>query len=301
MSTESHEARSEKTQSGASSQSPWMFRSAVMLAVCALGLIVLGASVTSEIQPMPGSVKPVVSPSKQADVLLLQAHTVMAWAVGILTLGLAIWFQSAETRAWLRWLAWTALAVVLVETWTGARNTLESLPRAAGFLHALLAQLLLSIVIAIAVGVAGRPERDQPVNDSGRPPLRSLAAAMLSLALLQILLGAAYRHGLMGVLLHILNALIVAIVVLVTCVLVIRQFPLHPSLRPAALALGIVTGVQVVLGFATYILIVIDSGTVTALLILSVGHVATGALTSAASVLLTMQIWRNVRLAKRLS
>jgi hypothetical protein len=65
--------------------------------------------------------------------------------------------------------------------------------------------------------------------------------------------------------------------------------------------LGIVTGVQVVLGFATYILIVIDSGTVTALLILSVGHVATGALTSAASVLLTMQIWRNVRLAKRLS
>jgi heme A synthase len=124
---------------------------------------------------------------------------------------------------------------------------------------------------------------------------------MLSLALLQILLGAAYRHGLMGVLLHILNALIVAIVVLVTCVLVIRQFPLHPSLRPAALALGIVTGVQVVLGFATYILIVIDSGTVTALLILSVGHVATGALTSAASVLLTMQIWRNVRLAKRLS
>jgi heme A synthase len=301
MSTESHEARSEKMPPGASSQSAWMFRYAVMLAVCALGLIVLGASVTSEIQPMPGSAKPVVSPSTQADVLLLRAHMVAAWAVGILTLGLAIWFQSAETSAWLRWLAWTALAVVLVETWTGARNTLESLPRGAGFLHALLAQLLLSIVVAIAVGASGRPERDQPVNDSGRPPLRSLAAAMLSLALLQILLGTAYRHDFMGVLLHILNALIVAIVVLVTCVLVIRQFPLHPTLRPAALALGIVTGVQVVLGFATYILIVIDSGTVTALLILSVGHVATGALTLAASVLLTMQIWRNVRLAKRLS
>jgi heme A synthase len=299
MSTESHEARSEKTPSGAGRQSPWIFRCAVTLAVCVLCLIGLGVSLTSEIQPIPGSAKPVVSPSTQADVFLLRAHTVGAWAVGILTLGLAIWFQSAETHAWLRWLAWTALAVVLVETWTGARNTLESLPRAAGFLHALLAQLLLSIVIAIAVGAAGPPERDQPVNDSGRPPLRSLAAAMLSLALLQIVLGAAYRHGLMGVLLHILNALIVAIVVLVTCVRVIRQFPHHPSLRPAALALGIVTGVQVVLGFATYILIVIDSGTVTALLILSVGHVATGALTLAASVLLTMQIWRNVRLAKR--
>jgi len=278
-----------------------MFRFAVMLAICVLGLIVLGALVTSEIQPVPGSAKPVVSPSTQTDVLLLRAHTGAALAVGVLTLCLAIWLQSAGTRAWLRRLAWTAVAVILAETWAGARNTLESLPRAAGFLHALLAQLLLSIVVAIAVGAAGLPERDQPVGDSGRPPLRSLAAAMLSLALLQIVLGAAYRHGLMGVLLHILNALMVAIVVLVTCVLVIRQFPSHSSLRPAALALGIVTGVQVILGFATYILVVIDSGTATALLILSVGHVATGALALAGTVLLAIQIWRNVRPGKRLS
>jgi len=103
----------------------------------------------------------------------------------------------------------------------------------------------------------------------------------------------------LGVLLHILNALIVTIVVLVACILVNRQFPGHPSLRPAALALGIVTGVQVCLGFATFILLLIDSGPTSALLLLSVAHVATGALTWAASVVLAIQIWRNVRLASR--
>jgi cytochrome c oxidase assembly protein subunit 15 len=278
---------------------PWMFRYVALLALCALVLIVLGAWLTSEIQPMPGSSSPVVSASTKSDVLLDRAHTLAAWVVGFLTLGLALWLQLAPTRASLRGIGWAALAVVVVEGWLGSPSVLQSLPRAAGLFHAVLAPVFLSMVLTVALAVSSQQKPDQLVEDSSRPTLRSLATTMLCLALLQILLGAAYRHGIMAVLLHILNALIVTVVVLVACILVMRQFPRHPSLRPAALALGIITSLQVCLGFATFILLLIDSGPTSALLLLSVAHVATGALTWAASVVLAIQIWRNVRLASR--
>jgi heme A synthase len=114
------------------------------------------------------------------------------------------------------------------------------------------------------------------------------------LALLQVILGAAYRHDLAGVLWHILNALVVAVVVMIAAMLVTRQFPAEPSLRFPAVALAIVTGVQVLLGFATFTMLLIGSQN-SALLILSVAHVATGALTLAASVLLAIQVRRNLR------
>lgn len=277
--------------------SKWLFRYTAVLAFCVLGLIVLGAAVTSEIQPIPGPVTPQVSASAQTEVLLERAHVLAAWAVGVLTLGLAVWLQLVARRAWMRWLGWTAFAVVVVEGWLGMRGIHDSTSGAAGFFHAMLAQVLLSIVVVSAVGGSEEPERDQLVEHSGRPLFRSLAVTMLSLTLLQTLLGAAYRHNLMGVLWHILNALVVAVVVLVACILLIRQYPGHSSVRPAALVLAIVTGVQVALGFAVFILLLISSGGTTALLILSVCHVATGALTLAASAVLTIEILRNVRFA----
>jgi hypothetical protein len=95
--------------------------------------------------------------------------------------------------------------------------------------------------------------------------------------------------------LHILNALVVGTLALTVCMLVIRQFPQHFVLHPAALALAIVTGIQICLGFATFIVLLIASGTSTALLILSVAHVAAGALTLAASIVLAIEIRLNLR------
>jgi heme A synthase len=99
----------------------------------------------------------------------------------------------------------------------------------------------------------------------------------------------------MSVVLHILNAMLVGIVVLVVCILTVRVFPLHPLLRPAAVALGVVTAVQVALGFPTFILLVMGLDNSLALLIVSVAHVTTGAVTLAASVLLAMRIRQCVR------
>lgn len=142
------------------------------------------------------------------------------------------------------------------------------------------------MLLSIVVELYKVPGKYPLLVDSGKPSLRSLAPVMPALAFLQVVLGAAYRHDLSGVMWHILNALVVGVVVLCICMLVIRQYPEHPSLQPAALALAIVTGVQIFLGFATFITLLIVSGSSTALVFLRVAHVVTGALTLAETAVL---------------
>ena len=69
--------------------------------------------------------------------------------------------------------------------------------------------------------------------------------------------------------------------------------PEHPSLRPAAIALGGIDGVQVFLGFTTFVLLLLFPESSPAVIIVSVVHVATGALTLAATVSLAAEIRRN--------
>ncbi len=271
-----------------------MIRYTILLAFWLLIAIVFGASLTSELQPLPGEGVLAVSASTAIEVSLNESHIVASVVAGILVLGLAIWFQIAAQGAWLRKLGWSAVAVVVLAGFFGMPGTLQSLPRGSGFFHAILAQVLLSLVAVIAAEVY-RGSGNYPVlEDSGRPSLRSLAPVMPALAFLQVILGAAYRHDLSGVMWHILNALIVGVVVLCICMLLIRQYPQHRLLRPVALALAIVTGVQIFLGFATFITLLIVSGPSPALLVLSVAHVATGALTLAGCFVLAIEIRSNL-------
>jgi heme A synthase len=98
----------------------------------------------------------------------------------------------------------------------------------------------------------------------------------------------------MGVISHIMNALIVLAIILVAGVFVVRQYPEHDSLKPAALTLLIVAGVQVLLGFAVYLVLLMSQDNNEGLVITGVLHVTNGALTLAASVVLAMQMNRNL-------
>jgi heme A synthase len=92
---------------------------------------------------------------------------------------------------------------------------------------------------------------------------------------------------------HILGALIVVVFIL-TLVVLVTLMPEHPTLRPAAIALGVVTFVQVFLG-----LTVVSLGTAQAnkglAAAVAAAHVATGALTLAATLVVALEVWRNVR------
>lgn len=171
----------------------------------------------------------------------------------------------------------------------------ESLLGNYPILHALLAPLLFALMTAIALFTSNDWAQGPDIAEHWwQPSLRSLAVLMPILVLMQIALGAAYRHNAMSVLWHILNALIVLLFILVVGVAVMRQYPEHRSLRPAALALVVITSTQVLLGFAVFLVLIISSGNNIALVVSSVAHVVTGSLTLAATVVVVIQIRRHL-------
>jgi heme A synthase len=74
-----------------------------------------------------------------------------------------------------------------------------------------------------------------------------------------------------------------------------HQFPEHRGLSAAAKALLLVTLFQVMLGVAAYYTRLQAAQEPLAMVLTTVAHVATGGLTMAASVILAIQILRNVR------
>jgi heme A synthase len=244
-------------------------RCAILLAVLALIVIAMGALLTSEIRTLPGTVS---TPAPALE----HAHRAAGYALAILTLGLAIWIRSPA--------AWIAFATIV----------LEGLSAAVPVAHAFEAQIFFAVLVALAVLTSKSWEAESRPVESPWKPLRSLGMAVPFLVFLQIGLGAAFRHSAMGVIWHILNALIVLLVILIAGIFVLRQYPEHPTLRPAALALVIVTGVQVLLGFSVYLVLLMSEQNNTGLIVTGVLHVVNGALTLAASVVFAMQMQRNL-------
>jgi heme A synthase len=259
-------------------KNPWLHRCAILLAVFTLAAIILGASLTSEIRPLPGTTAPFpVVPAPGLE----QAHRIAGYAVALLTLGLAIWYSGI--------VGWIALGIVIVESLLG------SIP----IVHALLSPILFSLVVSIAVFTSKDWQSAPSLVESQWSGLPTLGISVPILVVLQIGLGAAFRHNAMGVLWHILDAMIVLLVILCAGVFVLRQHPEHPSLRPAALAVVIITGVQVLLGFSVFIVLLVSSQNNIGLIVTGILHVANGSLTLAASVVLAMQIRRNIAVSDR--
>jgi heme A synthase len=250
---------------------PWLHRYAVLLAVCTFVLIAAGALLTSTIRPLPGA-NP--GPSGHAPGLE-QIHLALAGIVGILTLGFAVWYRKAP--------GWIILAGTVAEGILGSY---------APILHAILAPILFSGFTGLAFVTAESWSLPPVCVPDLWPPLRKMAVLVPILLVLQISLGAGFRHNATGVVWHILNAGVVLLLIMMLGVCLLRQFPEHPQLRPASIALLVITGVQVLLGFGVYMVVLIVSQNNQTLIVSSVLHVLTGSLTLAASVVLALYLRR---------
>jgi len=282
-------------------QNPWLHRYATLVAVCTLFLVIAGASVTSKeaglsVPDWPLSYGQVI-PEMTGGVLFETGHRMIATVVGILTIILAIWIARVEKkRVWLRRLGWSALSLVVAQGLLGGATVLLLQPAPVSIAHACLAQLFFSVTVAIAVFTSRKwQEGPEPVEDYGWPSLRSLALLTPVLVLLQIGLGAGFRHRAFGLLPHVTGAMIVPLVILLLGSFVLHQFPKHRSLRPAAVGLLTITFAQVVLGIVAYVARMNAADYPLAMVLTTVAHVATGGLTLAASVVLSIQIRRNVQ------
>jgi heme A synthase len=273
-----------------SDEGAWLHRYSIVVASFALLVIIAGALVTSlerPISPVPSA------PSTPAAISVESSHRLGAILVSVLVAGLAVWFAKATKDSQLRQVGWLVLSVFVVEGALGF--ALGSLSPLADILHALIGPIGFAGVALVTVFTSTRWRRGPNfIDDSWRPPLRKLAFYLPAIVILQIILGAAFRYRAASVIWHILNAMIVLLSILIVCVFLVRQFPEHPSLRPAAIALGGIAGVQVMLGFATFLMLLLFPESSPAVIIVSVIHVATGALTLAATVSLAAEIRRNV-------
>lgn len=250
----------------------------ILVAVAVLCLIVSGAAVANQDGAYEGW------------------HRAIGAVVAVLVLGLGVWLAVTKTHEWLRRLGRAAVAVTIADAGLGLLAGPASAPASpmASMAHAFLAPILLSLVAAIALATS-RSWQCDPIflQDQGWPPLRGVARNTLALVVIQVGLGAAFRYGSIGVMVHILGALIVVVFIL-TLVVLVTLMPEHPTLRPAAITLGVVTFVQVFLG-----LTVVSLGTAQAnkglAAAVAAAHVATGAVTMAATLIVMLEVWRNVR------
>jgi heme a synthase len=282
--------------------SPWLHRYALLVAVSTLFLIVAGASVTSNNAGLSVPDWPLsygqVMPEMKGGVFFEHGHRMVASAVGFLTIILAIWLWRADSRRWLRWLGVGALAAVVFQGILGGLTVLYLLPKPVSMSHAALAQLFFTTTVLIAMFTSpGWREPVRPVEDSGWPSLRTIAAAAPFIVLVQLLLGAGFRHKAFGIMPHIAGALVVTLVLLVYAMFILTKADAPRGLKLSAQLLLWITMAQVVLGIAAYLARLSNTGIDPApsLVWFTVGHVATGALTMAATAALSVQVLRAVR------
>jgi cytochrome c oxidase assembly protein subunit 15 len=252
-------------------------------------------------------------------------HRLIASGVGFLTILLALWLWSAESRRWMRILGLVALGSVCVQGLLGGITVMYFLPTAVSTAHAGLAQIFFCLTVAIALFTSRgwNDPRQDLVDDRS---LRLVAASTTALIYLQILVGATMRHSEAGLAIpdfplvfggllppewtspiaihfaHRVGALVVTLAIAATAGHVWYHHPRHrPVLVPAILLVALLF-MQITLGA-----FVIWSEKNVAV---NTAHVVVGALTLATSLVLTLRCYRvrfataaasSIRIDRRLS
>src|SRR6266852_4020080 len=117
-------------------------RFAVLVACATFFLIIAGANVTSHDAGLATSDWPLSNgqffPKMVGNLFWEHGHRLVATTVGILTIGLAVYIQIREPRAWVKRLAWLALAAVIAQGLLGGLTVKMNLPLAVSAAHATL-------------------------------------------------------------------------------------------------------------------------------------------------------------------
>jgi len=275
---------------------------AVLTACCTFLLIIAGALVTSNQAGLSIPTWPLAYgsffPPMVGGIRWEWSHRIAAGTVAILTAILAVLLWFRESRQWVRILGLAAFLLVVAQALLGRFTVKTFLDPPVSAAHATLAELFFVTTVALAVFTGKWWTGDVPqLHDDESPKLRTLAIWTSSLILVQIILGAAFRHNAFGIIPHLIGAAVVTFMVFWTVLATATRFRTVRDLRVAARYLEIALGVQLLLGGAAYwaVLAARDAVQPTAIYVsLTVAHVAVGALTFAASVFLTLRCFRMI-------
>jgi heme a synthase len=290
-----------------------LHRFAVFVAIATVVLIYVGGLVTSTDSGLAVPDWPLsygqVFPRMVGGVFYEHGHRMVAASVGFLTVILAIWTWLRERRKWVRRVGLLALVAVICQGLLGGITVLFLLPTAVSVGHAGLAQIFLCLTVSLAVFTSrGWRQRQPRLDDSGTPRLRALTVLTTAVIYGQILLGALVRHTGSGLAIpdfplafgrlvpevftrqiliqyiHRIGALVVTVCVVWAVSAVLRRYRSEPWLVRPAILLASALALQIFLGAET-----VWSGKA---VIPATLHVAVGATTLAASVILTLRTYR---------
>ena len=227
------------------------------------------------------------------------AHRVVAGLVAILTVILAVWISVSKLRGAARRWAWAAVALVVAQALLGAARVLLGHAAFVATIHATVAQIFFITVVGLTLLTSGWWQRDLPLlEDSGSPKLRSLSIWLTAVILVQLVLGAGFRHGAFGILPHLIGFLVVTFMVIWTARLANKRFGQIGDVRRWVVMLHATFGTQVILGFLAYWAVGqarLSAQPVLLYTIIEVSHVVMGALVLASSVLLALTLNKLVR------
>jgi cytochrome c oxidase assembly protein subunit 15 len=186
---------------------PWLHRLAVFAAACTLGLIGLGAIVTSKEAGMAVPDWPQTLghnmffvPFKLwvgvSGIFEEHSHRLAASFVGLLTTILAVWLWLRDDRQWVRRLGVIAFFLVVGQGVMGGLRVTQ-MNQNFGILHGMMAQIFLLVMVCLAL-VTSRWWKRTPAAESNaqRAPrvvrMHFIMASVLIFA--QLALGATMRH-----------------------------------------------------------------------------------------------------------
>lgn len=280
-------------------------RFCLFLAASTFLLIIAGALVTSNdaglaVPDWPTSFGSLYKiPPMVGGVKYEHSHRMIAQFIGLLTIILAIWTQKSDQRTWIRKTAWAMLALVIMQGILGGLTVKMLLPWYISTAHAIFAQTFFSLTMLMVVFTGKnwvQGEAAQVAVSEG-VDLSKLAWFGVAAVYMQTFLGAAFRHGGMHFLPHILGAGVATIILLALVVRVLTAYPQVRPLKGMAMAIMSLLILQLVLGFGAY-LTRVEWGKnavqpTAAMVHTTVAHVAVGALLLAHCFMLVAQAYRH--------
>jgi cytochrome c oxidase assembly protein subunit 15 len=242
----------------------------------------------------------------------------IAGTVGILTILLAIWIWRQDSRRWVRWVGLAAVMAVLAQAALGGITVLFYLPVAISTAHATLGQIFFCTAASLAFFTRADWNWDEPkLEDTSSPSFHLLTTITTGVILLQLILGAVYRHTNEGVIVgdwvrhstkeaiiapHVVGACVVTLLVGWVVSTVLMRFGKQPRLLRPALLLGGLLVAQLFLGIGSYFMKMAARSAPQPLppvVDITTAHVTVGALILVTSLFLTYQARRFVATPKQ--
>ena len=221
------------------------------------------------------------------------AHRLYAAAVGFFTILLMVDFVAFDRRKSIKWLGVVALVAVIVQGLLGGLRVRYNSTLLAA-VHGVSAQMFFGLMVALCV-LTGRGwfAKVRVTAEAGKA--RRLSAAMLGLLVAQVVVGAWVRHfgSLHALYLH----SVLAVLVLGHGAGMISRFLRKrselPELAPAARAMGVILGLQIVLGVGAWWMLRPYDGTARAVTLFQAlvrtGHQANAGLLIGSAVVLVLR------------